>query len=188
MPIFSRYLLVTAAALLMTVGSVQAQGSDVGGAVPQSDISGSFVQSDLFFFQSDEARIRVNDIASALAQQFRDGSLGARLGSTGRSIAVTTQSADLFLAPSEERGREAMNRFQNELQIRGVQHRKARVLARSVTGLLEEGTLTPETFASALHAFNAVVNDAPTSFLAAPPEDFVLARIVLSTLLDGASS
>lgn len=171
-------------AMGLWVGPVWAQNSDAGGSLPQSDVSGTLTQSDVGFFQSDEARIRMADIASALTAALREGTLGPSITGTARSLAVPDLARDLLLTSSHAE----TSAFVDLLVAEGIPAADATVLARSVSGLLEGNSLSPTAVRTALHAFNRVVDRAPASFLADPPQEVVVVRLVLVTLLAGAAS
>lgn len=174
---------------LVIAGPARAQShSDVAGAVPMSDVSGTLTQSDLMFFQSDEARIRMADIAASLGRSLRTGTLPANVAGTGQPTAVPSGVADLLLAASRAERRAAARPFAETLTAQGVPAAQATALARATAGLLEDGEITPERFLPALRAFNAVVDAAPAAVLATPPQSFVVVRAVLTTLLDSTAS
>lgn len=156
--------------------------SDVSGSLPASDVSGILTQSDQMAFASDEVRIRMADVAARLARALRGGTL------SGQPLTVPSGTADLLLASSRAERREAAGPFSAVLTEQGVPARQARALARASAGLLAGDSIDPETLLPALHAFNAVVDVAPTPFLARPPQEVVVVRSVLLTLLDGTVS
>lgn len=172
---------------LLAVGPVyaqQAQGTDIAGAA--SDVSGNLTQSDVYLFQTDEARIRMNDVAASLTLALQRGALGESVVG-GRAVSVSPAIADLFMADTERDVREATQSFADALTARGLSRPDARTLADGVGGLLEGGTVTPDQFLSAIQAFNAAVDVAPAGFLAQPPQEFIVVRAVLLALLEGAT-
>jgi len=183
-------VLVSFVLSLVLAGPAWAQGnSDVSGAVPMSDVSGSLSQSDLFSFQSDESRLRMGDVATGLVQGLRTGML--RPGMTGmeQTVVVPGTVVPLFLGSTREEARTAAQQLTDVLVAEGIPTVEATALARSAAGLLaEEGVVNPDRFLTTLHAFNAVVEAAPSSFLAQPPQAFVVVRAVLTTLLDATTS
>src|SRR6056297_2522692 len=98
MTLRNRFGLLVVAGLL-TFGPAYAQ-SDNSGAYPQSDVSGNLTQSDLAAFQSDETRIRMNDVAATLAEALQKGTLGASVVSGTQPLPVPPAVSDLFVAPS----------------------------------------------------------------------------------------
>jgi len=168
--------------------AAQSQQSDGAGAVPLSDGSGALVQSDQALVQSDEVQIRMNDIASALADALQEGTLGTSVTQTSQSVAVSRSLADLVLAPSRDARRAAEQAFADVMTERGVPAAEAHDLVTATAGLLKGGAVQIDQFGPALSAFNAVVDVAPPSFLAQPPTEFVAVRAVLMALLDGTAS
>lgn len=162
--------------------------SDVSGSLPASDVSGILTQSDQMAFASDEVRIRMADVAARLARALRGGTLSGGVAGLGQPLTVPSGTADLLLASSRAERREAAGPFSAVLTEQGVPARQARALARASAGLLAGDSIDPETLLPALHAFNAVVDVAPTPFLARPPQEVVVVRSVLLTLLDGTVS
>jgi len=174
---------------LLIVGGAPAWAqSDVSGSLPGSDVSGGLTQSDPMAFASDEVRIRMADVAARLATALREGTLSGGGAGMGRSLTVPSGTADLLLASSRAERRAAARPFVGLLTEQGVPARPARALARGAAGLLAGDSIDPETLLPALHAFNAVVDVAPTSVLAQPPQDIVVLRSVLLSLLDGSAS
>jgi len=174
---------------LLIVGGAPAWGqSDVSGSLPASDASGVLTQSDQMAFAPDEVRIRMADVAARLAQALRTGTLSGGGAGMGRSVTVSPGTADLLLASSRAERRAAAGPFASILTEQGVPARPAWALARASAGLLAGDSIDPETLLPALHAFNAVVEGAPTSFLAQPPQEVVVLRAVLLSLLDGSVS
>lgn len=183
------YFLGLAVCSLLLAGPARAQSqSDVAGAVPMSDVSGTLTQSDLMVIQSDEVRIRLADIAASLGRALRAGTLPATVVGTGQPTAVPSGVADLLLAASRAERRAAARPFTETLTAQGVPAVQATALARATAGLLEDGEIAAERFLPALHAFNAVVDAAPAPVLAHPSPEFVVVRAVLTTLLDGTVS
>jgi len=171
---------------LLAVGPVHAQqtsGSDVTGS--SSDVSGNLTQSDIYLFQTDEARIRMSDVAASLTLALRGGTLDESV--VGQPLAVSPAMADLFLAASKTEKRAATTPFADALTAQGLPRSDAALLASSIAGLLEGGTITPDRFLAAVEAVNAAVDVAPAGFLAQPPHDFIVARSVLMALLEGAA-
>lgn len=174
----------------MTAGPAwgQSQQSDGAGVVPLSDGSGALVQSDQAFVQSDDVRIRMNDIASTLAEALQDGVLGTSVTQTPQSVAVSRSLADLLLAPSRKARRAAEQDLAGLLTAMDVPAAEANALAEATAGLLAGGTVQIDQFGPALIAFNAVVDAAPPAFLVQPPAEFVVVRAVLMSLLDGTAT
>lgn len=190
MGFYSR-VLVPALLFLLATGPALAQrtagASDVSGALPMSDASGALSQSNQMVFQSDEARIRMADVASILAQALREGSLGASL--TGKEpMAVPDGTAPLLLASSSAERRQAVQQMTETMTTHGLPKESASAFVDAVAGILEGETVSSEQFLSALRTFNAAVDAAPASFLARPPQEFVVARTVLTILLDATAS
>lgn len=179
MTFYSR-LLVFVAAGLLAISPVRAQ-SDNGGVVPQSDVSGNLTQSDVVFFQTDEARIKMNDVASSLAEALRRGTLGSSVIDGNQQFIVPPTVTALLMGSSVE----AVQPFADELTARGLSASEATTLANAAAGLLDGGTVSPPQFLQAVDAFNGAVNGAPAGFLADPPHEFVVVRGVLMALLDG---
>jgi hypothetical protein len=175
---------------LVAAGPVaaQSQQSDGAGAVPLSDGSGALVQSDQAFVQSDEVQIRMNDIASTLADALREGTLGSSVTQVPQPVAVSRAVTNLLLAPSRDARRTAEQAFADLLTAMDVPAAQANALAATTSGLLKDGSVQIDQVGPALTAFNAVVDAAPPSFLAAPPAEFVAVRVVLMALLDGAAA
>jgi hypothetical protein len=182
-----RILVPILVSLLVGGPSAWAQ-SDVSGSLPGSDVSGILTQSDQLAFASDEVRIRMADVAARLATALREGTLSGGVAGMGRAVTVPSGTTDLLLASSRAERRAAAHSLVDVLTGQGVPARQARDLARATAGLLEGGTIDPETILPALHAFNAVVEGAPTSVLAQPPQEIVVLRSVLLSLLDGSVS
>jgi hypothetical protein len=167
----------------------RAQASDVTGPGQGSDISGSTVeQGPQDVLQSDEARIRLADIASKLATALQEGTLGTSVTGALQPMTVSRSLSDLFLEPTRKKGRAAEGALFATLTAAGIPKTDAEALAEATTGLLKNGAIQPSQLRSALHAYNAVVDVAPASFLTEPPSDMVALRVVLMTLLDGTSS
>lgn len=162
----------------------QAQGTDVTGT--SSDVSGNLTQSDSYLFQTDESRIRMNDVAASLTEALRGGRLDQSVAG-GQPMTVAPQVADLLLAPTREARRAAAQQFVDALIKSGLPRADARLLADGVGGLLENGTVSPSAFLSAVEAFNKAVNRAPARFLAQPPQEFTVTRAILKALLEGAA-
>jgi hypothetical protein len=158
----------------------QAQGTDVTGS--SSDVSGTLTQSDTYLFQSDESRIRMNDIAASLSEALQGGRLGESVVD-GQPMPVPSELTTVLVAAS--RPDAATRSFVAALTERGLAPPTARALAESVTGLLNGGTISPVAFSGAVEAFNAAVDGAPMDFLVSPPREFLVVRAVLMTLLDG---
>jgi hypothetical protein len=173
---------------LITGGGPAYAQSDVTGPVPASDVSGTLLRSDLVVFQSDEARIRMADLAAALTQALRAGALSAGGPGTESLVAVPAGVADLLLASSGHEGRAAAQQLTDDLTAQGVPTAQAMALARATTGLLATEQVDPEQFLATLHAFNAVVDVAPAPVLIRPPQAFVVVRTVLMALLPGSIS
>lgn len=182
---FRDRLLVIVAVGLLAVSPVLAQkspNSDGSGALPMSDASGGITQSDLVYFQSDDAQVRLNDVAESLAQALRSGTLGASVAEGGQSLSVPPAVATLVAsAPEEDAVRSRP--FVDGLRAQGLPRTEASALAESVAGLLEGGTVAPDQLLQALTAFNEAVDAAPPGFLAQPPHEFLVVRAVLTTLL-----
>ena len=187
MTISSRILCLLAGAFLIVTPLYAQSNSDVSGAVPASDVSGNLTQSDLFYFQSDESKIRMAEVSASLARALREGTLGASVTSVG-PMEISESTAALFLAESRKDRRLNAETFAESLMAAGIPSSEARSLATEVAGVLEGETVDSDRFAAALLAFNEVVDVAPKSFLTAPPTSFVVVRIVLTTLLDAAGS
>lgn len=174
--------------LLLAVGlwaePVWAQNSDTGGSLPMSDVSGNLTQSDLGAFQPDEAHIRMADLASTLTVALQEGTLDPSLTGMAQPLPVPDHVRDLLLTSA----RVEMNTLANLLVAQGIPTADATVLARSLSGLFDGDSLSPASVRTALDAFNAIVDGAPSSFLAQPPPEFVVIRAVLTTLLRGAAS
>ena len=171
---------------LLTIGPVyaqQAQGTDITGAA--SDVSGNLTQSDIYLFQTDEARIRMNDVAVSLTQALQSGTLGESVVGSP-AMPVSPEVANLFTADSKRDVREATEAVVGALTDQGLSQSDANTLAKDIGGLLEGGTVTPEQFLSAIQAFNTAVDVAPADFLAQPPQEFIVVRAVLMALLEGA--
>ena len=182
-------LLGLALSSLLVAGPAAAQShSDVAGAVPMSDVSGTVAQGDQVVFQSDDARIRMAELAAALAQALRAGALPAGMAGGGPSVAVPAGVADLLLASSRREGRAAVQQFTGALTAQGVPSAPATALARATTGLLATDQVAPAQFLGALRAYNVVVDAAPAPVLAQPPRALVVVRTVLLTLLPGSVS
>lgn len=188
MTLRSRFLGLAVCFLLLAGPAAAQSQSDVAGAVPMSDVSGTRAQSDPMVFQSDEARIRLADVAAALGRALRTGTLPASVSGTGQPAAVPGGVADLFLAASRAERRAAARQVAETLTAGGLPAAEATALARATAGLLEDGGIRVERFLPALRAFNAVVDAAPAPALARPPAEFVVVRAVLTTLLDGTAS
>lgn len=186
MDIFLRLLFLAGVCLLM-VGPAQAQrGSDVSGNVPLSDQSGVAVNSDGVFFQSDEAKVRLNDVAASLIQALQSGQIGSSVMGESRSMTVSPMVIDLFSATSQKNVVATTKAFTDEMTANGLSKNEAKTLAETVAGLLNGGTVTPSQFRDALVAYNAAVDAAPADVLVQPPHDFIVVRSVLMTLLEGA--
>ena len=171
---------------LLAVGPVyaqQAQGTDIAGAA--SDVSGNLTQSDIYLFQTDEARIRMNDVAASLTQALQRGTLDESVAGS-QAMSVSPAVAELFMADSKRDVRRATQAFVEAMTAQGLSRSDASTLADGVVGLLESGTVTPEQFLGAIQAFNAAVDVAPAGFLAQPPQEFIVVRSVLMALLEGA--
>ena len=187
MTIRNRVFAALAVVGLLMVGPTyaqQAQGTDISGAA--SDVSGNLTQSDIYLFQTDEARIRMNDVAASLTQALERGMLGESVVGS-RPLSVSSEVADLFMAGSERDARRATQAFVEALTARGLSQPDARTLAEGIGGLLEDGTVTPDQFLSAIQAFNTAVDVAPAGFLSQPPQEFIVVRAVLLALLEGAT-
>jgi hypothetical protein len=185
MTLRNRFGLLVVAGLL-TFGPAHAQ-SDNSGAYPQSDVSGNLTQSDLAFFQSDEARIRMNDVATTLAEALQEGTLGASVVSGSQPLSVSPAVSDLFLASSRRDKAAATHAVANALTAQGLPQAPATRLANAVAGLLNDGTASPAQTLDALDAFNAAVDAAPAPFLVQPPSEFLVVRSVLTALMEGAA-
>lgn len=184
-----RLVLLAAIVLWGSTSPGLAQRSDVSGAVPMSDASGVLTQSDPIAFQSDDAERRMADVAAELVQALRTGTLSLGMTGTEQALVVPETLATLFLASSRGQIRTAARQLTDTLVAEGIPRAEAKALARASAELLaEEGIVDPDQFLTALHAFNAVVNAAPPSVLARPPQAFVVVRSVLTTLLDGTAS
>ena len=188
MPFCLRLLIPGFFSLLIAAGAPAWAQSDVSGSLPASDVSGILTQSDRMAFASDEVRIRMADVAARLARALRGGTLSGGVAGLGQPLTVPSGTADLLLASSRAERREAAGPFAAVLTEQGVPARQARALARASAGLLAGDSIDPETLLPALHAFNAVVDVAPTPVLARPPQEIVVLRSVLLTLLDGTVS
>jgi len=183
-----RYIVVAVLFSLLSVPAwAQSVHSDLGGSAPLSDVSGVAAQSDQALLQSDEAQIRMNDVAAALASALREGTLGASVMGGSEPLAVSPRLANLFLASSRTAKRDARTSFVAALTARGIPAEHAQALGAATGALLEEDTVDPAQFRSALGAFNAVIDAAPAPVLAQPPVEIVAVRGVLMALLDGAS-
>lgn len=183
-----RCIVVVFLLLLLSVPAwAQSVHSDLGGAAPLSDVSGVAAQSDQAFLQSDEAQIRMNDMAAALASALREGALGASVMGGSEPLAVSPGLADLFLVPSRTAKRDARTAFVDALTDQGIPEAHAQALGAATAALLEDETVDPAQLRSALGAFNAVIDAAPTPALAQPPVEIVAVRAVLMALLDAAS-
>lgn len=183
---FRDRLLVIVAVGLLVVGPVLAQkspNSDGSGALPMSDASGGLTQSDLVYFQSDDAQVRLNDVAESLAQALRSGTLGASVVEGRQSMSVPPAVADVIAPASDQEAERRSQSFGIDLRAQGLPQAEATVLAEAVAGLLEGGTVVPDQLVRALTAFNEAVDAAPPGFLAQPPHEFLVVRAVLSTLL-----
>ena len=183
-----RTLVPVFVSLLIAGGSPAWAQSDVSGSLPASDASGILTQSDQMAFTPDEVRIRMADVAARLVRALRNGTLSGGGAGMGRSVTVPPGTADLLLASSRAERRGATGPFVDLLTEQGVPARPARALAQATAGLLKGDTVDPEKVIPALHAYNAVVDVAPTSFLARPPQEVVVLRSVLLSLLDGSVS
>jgi hypothetical protein len=176
-----------AAVGLLVIGPAhaqQAQGTDVTGT--SSDVSGTLTQSDAYLFQTDESRIRMNDVAASLSDALRSGRLDESVAGS-RPMTVSAPTAALILSGSKAEKTAAAQQFAEVLTERGLAPADARLLAEKVAGLLDEGTVTPDAFLAAVEAFNAAVDVAPPGFLTQPPQEFIVVRAVLMALLEGAT-
>lgn len=160
-----------------------AQNSDSGGALPMSDASGGLTQSDLAYFQSDDAQVRLDDVAESLAQALRSGTLGASVVEGRQSMSVPPAVADVIAPASDQEAERRSQSFGNDLRAQGLPQAEATVLAEAVSGLLEGGSVDSDQLVRALTAFNEAVDAAPPGFLAQPPHEFLVVRAVLSALL-----
>jgi hypothetical protein len=184
----SRLLILLAGVCLLAVGPAQAQ-TDNGGNTPAtvSDQSGASVtNSDAVFFQSDEAQIRMNDVASSLTQALQRGRLGPSVVGRNQSVTVPSAVSELFFASSREDVAATTQQFLDVLTAKDLPKKEAKALARSVAGLLDGSTVSISQFRGALEAYNAAVNTAPVGFLVQPPHEFIVVRAVLTALLEGA--
>jgi hypothetical protein len=188
MKIRLRFLAPVLVSLLLAGSGPAYAQSDVTGPVPASDVSGTLTQGDLVVFQSDEARIRMADVAAPLAQALRGGALPAEITGSEQPVAVPAGVADLLLASSRREGRADAQKLTDALTAQGVPSAPAAALARATRGLLAADQVAPKQFVAALHAFNAVVDGAPAPMLARPPQEFVVVRTVLMALLPGSVS
>ena len=184
MNIFVRFFLLVFICLWVAgsaLGQNQAQNSDGGAAAVLSDQSGSLVtQSDVVFFQSDEAQVRMNDVATALMESLQRGVIG-------NEVIVPTSVTNLLTAGSEDAAEVHAQLFINALVQQGLREKQARSLAQSAASLLGDGTVHSEQFVKAVQAYNAAVEAAPHRFLAQPPTEFVVVRTVLMNLIQGAA-
>ncbi len=160
-----------------------AQNSDSGGALPMSDLSGGLTQSDLAYFQADDAQVRLNDVAESLAQALQSGTLGASVVEGRQSMSVPPAVAAIIAPAADQEAERRSQSFVDVLRAQGLPQAEATVLAEAVTGLLEGGTVDPDQLVRALTAFNEAVDAAPPGFLAQPPHEFLVVRAVLATLL-----
>lgn len=177
-------LLIVVGALLLA-SPAAGQQSDVSGSIPASDISGSFTQSDQGAFQSD-AGGQGGDVVSALGKGLRSGSLSPSAVTGQQAIVVPQPLVDLFLS-SSGMTEKAHAQYTELLTAQGIPTAEAETLSDAIAGLVKT-PVDPEQFRAALHAFNAVVDTAPDSFLANPPQEFIAVRAVLLTLLKGPAS
>jgi len=182
----SRFFLLAGLCFLMVVPAQaqRVQGSDVSGNVPLSDQSGVAVNSDAVFFQSDEAKIRMQDAASSLAQALQSGQLGSSVLGGNQSTTVSLIAIDLFSSSSRKTVTAAKQAFIAEMTAGGLSNENAKSLANAIAGFLDGGTITSSQFQTALNAYNAAVDAAPAGFLAQPPHEFIVVRAVLTTLLE----
>ena len=190
MRLFSRVFL-SAVATLLLIAPAQAQrsgqSSDVAGVMPQSDGSGALTQSDLIVFQSDESRIRLNDIAGRLSTALQEGRLGRSVATVDAPLMVPSTLTDLFLGSSHGSAKPAARDVVRILVARGLSSGDATRLGRAVAGLLHDGTVDPKQVHDALRAYNQTVERAPAPFLGNPPTEFLVVRAVLTSLLHGSA-
>ena len=176
-----RVLACTALCAVLAVPAFAQQNSDTGGALPQSDVSGTLTQSDVMAFQSDEARLRMEDMAASLVSTLRSGQITER---GGQPISVPGPlAAYLTAAPTKATAQPIADR----LVAAGLARSSAQALAEAGAGLLHEQEVAPEQVAAALQAYNAAVEAAPTLILARPPAEMLVLRAVLVSLLEGAA-
>lgn len=178
--------------LLLTVGPAhaqRAQASETSGhtAAIASDKSGASVtNSESIFFQSDEAQIRMNDVASTLLQALRRGHFGSSVVRSPQPIPVSPMMANLLAASSRRDVSAARRHFTRALTTANLPLEESEALAQAAAGLLNEGTASALQVQEALNAYNAAVDTAPANFLVEPPQEFILVRAVLVALLEGA--
>jgi len=183
-------LFVVAAIGLLAMGAVPgyAQNSSgySDGTGATSDMSGTITQSDFYLFQSDEARIRMSDVASSLTQALRTGTLGSSVVRGRQTVSVPPAVSTLLMASSDSEVAEAQQSFVDAMTARGLSKDNATALAEATAGLLDGQTVSGRQFLDAIEAFNTIVNTAPAGFLARPPHELVVVRAVLMALLEGA--
>lgn len=173
--------------LVLLAGSpVQAQqGSDVSGALPQSDISGALTQADAPVFEADVVQQRMSAAATALARALRKEAVAA--DGEGEAVSFSREPATVLVGEGPKEVEGARQQFVEVLSERGMPAGQAQSLGRAVSGLLSGGEVDPDQFVQSLHAYNAAVAAAPDEFQTDPPEEIVLVRTVLVTLVQAAS-
>ncbi len=172
---------------LFSLSPAQAQqGSDVSGALPQSDISGALTQSDQSYLENEIVQHRMSETAGVLVRALQRGVLDA---SVDRSpVSVSPGTSILFLERGAQDVELARQHFVQALTARGLPEARAQSLGRAVSGLLSGSDVDSGQFLQALEAFNNAAEAAPEAFRSHPPDEFLLTRTVLRTLLRAVSS
>jgi hypothetical protein len=182
----SIFVVMAVGTLALVPSPLHAQNGYSDGTGSTSDMSGVLTQSDSYLFQSDEARIRMSDVASSLTQALQTGTLDASVVGVGQTVPVPSSVRTLLMASPETSVAAAQRSFVDVLTTRGLPEREANRLAETTAGLLDGGTASPTSFLEAVEAYNAAVNAAPAGLLARPPHELVVVRAVLTALLEGA--
>lgn len=157
-----------------------AQCSDC--AAPQSDVSGALVQSDLTAFQSDQARVRVDDAHLRLVAALQRGTIIVH----GEPMAVPPYVVDML---TEQHVLEdaPVQTLMDRWVARGLSRDHAAAIVTTTGGLLNQEDLDPDALVAAVETFNTAVDAAPPLFLVRAPRSFVVVRTVLMELMDAAA-
>lgn len=176
------------ALLMVPVASAQ---SDTGQNSTSTDLAASS-SSDISVTPLRRAALavqisNVRQAAVTINTQLTEGTLVNEQATVNIAPELQQQLAPLFMTSPED-GLVGADLLRTSLADHGVSPRRAKRLATAVQGLTQNGTVELDQLLSALEAYNDTVDSAPADFLTTPPQEFLVVREVLLSLVQAGSA